>query len=59
MGILVKSADWQQFHMKGIEINSQFEESNNINKEAVQMKRILRKTANESMPVSHQKKKKK
>ena len=40
--------------MKGIGINAQFEESNNINKKAAQMKHILRKTANESIPVSRQ-----
>ena len=51
---LEKGADGEQFHIEGIEINSQFEESNYINKEAAQMKRILRKTANKSIPVSRQ-----
>ena len=34
-------------------MNNNFEKTSNINKEAAQIKRILRKTANESIPLSH------
>ena len=44
---LEKSADWQQLHMKGILTSS-------LKNLTTLTKRILRKTANESIPVSRQ-----
>lgn len=48
---LEKRADWTCFKRKAMEINTKFAESSNINKEAALVKRILRSTANESIPV--------
>lgn len=47
-----KKADWSRFEKKSLEVMQSFEKSPNINKEAAQIKRILRKTANETIPQS-------
>lgn len=47
---LVEKANWQDFQDKVILILPGFEESSNINKEAAQIKRIIRKASNETIP---------
>lgn len=47
-----KHADWLKFKVKVTNTIDEFEESTNINKEAAQLKKIIRKSANESIPLS-------
>lgn len=47
---LVERANWQAFEGKVNCIMPEFKESTNINKEAAQIKRIIRKAANETIP---------
>lgn len=47
-----KHADWPKFKEKVCDITEKFEESTNVNREAAQIKKILRTAANESIPLS-------
>lgn len=52
-------ANWPLFRSKLERFNDDFDESNNINREAAQMKRLFRKAANESIPISRKPREKK
>lgn len=45
-------ADWGLFQAKCAKFNGDFAESNNVNAEAARIKRLIRKSANESIPLS-------
>lgn len=47
-----KKADWPLFRNKLSQFNENFQESYNVNREAAQIRRLFRKAANESIPLS-------